>query len=299
LLTITINSKLTTTPHFCASFNLLYLFCFSFLRLLFTYSTAITFDEAIHQKTSDILCHAIFVFKSRKVYERKNLSTQGKAETTGMNVTKFKAKAIFFDLDGTIVDSREAYYEAARTAFQAMGQEPPETALEIPRRLEQKQPINDIIKGDTRRFLDVYLKAYYSVTEVKTRLLPNVSTMLELLSVHAKLALITMRAVPKESIIKELDRFGVAKCFNYVVTALDTRKPKPSPEALMQCVKALDVQICDCVIVGDSINDVKAGKAAGAITVAVLSGLFSREEVAEEHPDLIIKDATALPNFVE
>jgi phosphoglycolate phosphatase len=218
-----------------------------------------------------------------------------------VSVTKLKAKGIFFDLDGTIVDSREAYYEAARIAFQAMGQEPPGTkaALEIPRRLEQKQPINDIIKGDIRKFLRVYLKTYYSITEVKTNPVPNVSTALKILSTKAKLALITMRSVPKESIIKELERFNIAKYFTYVVTALDTHKPKPSPEALINCVKALDVQICDCIIVGDSINDVKAGKAAGAKTVAVLSGLFSREDLANEHPDLIIKDVTALPNFIE
>jgi hypothetical protein len=33
--------------------------------------------------------------------------------------------------------------------------------------------------------------------------------------------------------------------------------------------------------------------------VAVLSGLFSRQELAKENPDLIIKDAAALPNFIE
>jgi HAD superfamily hydrolase (TIGR01509 family) len=226
---------------------------------------------------------------------------KAKQRQQSMNVTKLKAKGIFFDLDGTIVDSREAYYEAARTAFQAMGQEPPETkaALEIPRRLEQKQPINDIIKGDTHKFLHVYLKTYYSITTEKTKPVPNVSTALEKLSTKAKLALITMRSVPKESIINELERFSIAKYFTYVVTALDTYKPKPSPEALIKCVKALDVQICDCIIVADSVNDIKAGKAAGAKTVAVLSGLFSREDFAKEHPDLIIKDATALPNFIE
>lgn len=216
-------------------------------------------------------------------------------------MNKFKARAIVFDLDGTIVDSREAYCEAARTAFQTMGQEAPKTKadLEIPRRLEQKKPISDLIKGYPSRFLDVYFKTYYSVTEVKTRLLPNVPTLLEILSAKAKLALITMRSVPKETIIKELARFGIAKYFTYVVTALDTGKPKPSPEALVKCMKVLNVQMCDCVIVGDSINDVKAGKAAGAKTVAVLSGLFSREEFVKEQPDLIIKDVTALPKFVE
>jgi phosphoglycolate phosphatase len=224
-----------------------------------------------------------------------------KQRQQSMSAKKLKAKCIFFDLDGTIVNSREAYYEAARTAFQAMGQKPPEkeASLEIPRRLEQKQPINDIIKGDTHEFLRVYLKTYYSITTEKTKPLPNVSTVLELLSGKAKLALITMRCVPKESIIKELELFGIAKYFSYVVTALDTHKPKPSPEALLTCVNALDVQMCDCVIVGDSVNDIKAGKAAGAKTVAVLSGIFSLEDVAKENPDLIIKDATALPNFIE
>jgi phosphoglycolate phosphatase len=233
----------------------------------------------------------------------KGKVNQHKAEQRqqSMNVTKLKAKCVFFDLDGTIVDSREAYYEAARTAFEAMGQEPPEAkaALEIPRRLEQKQPINDIIKGDTHSFLRVYLKTYYSVTPEKTKLLPNVSTALKILSARAKLALITMRSVPAESIIKELERFGIAQYFTYVVTASDTHNPKPSPEALIKCVKALDVQMRDCIIVGDSINDVKAGKAAGIKSVAVLSGLFSREEVVKEHPDLILKDVTELPSFIE
>jgi phosphoglycolate phosphatase-like HAD superfamily hydrolase len=44
---------------------------------------------------------------------------------------------------------------------------------------------------------------------------------------------------------------------------------------------------------------VKAGKAAGAKTVAVLSGLFSIEEFVKERTDLIIKDVAALLNFVE
>jgi len=218
-----------------------------------------------------------------------------------MSVEKLKVNGIFFDLDGTIVDSREAYYEAARIAFHAMGQELPEkeAVLEIPRRLERKQPINDVIKGDLHEFLRVYLNAYYSITTEKTKLLPNVSTTLETLSAKAKLALITMRAFPKENIIKELEGFNIAKYFTYVVTALDTDKPKPSPEALIKCVNALDVQTCDCVIVGDSISDVRAGKAAGSKTVAVLSGLFSRQELIEEKPDLIIKDVTALPDFIE
>ena len=214
---------------------------------------------------------------------------------------RLKVDSLFFDLDGTIVDSREAYFEAAKIAFHTLGQKIPEkkASLEIPRKLERKQPINDIIKGDLHEFLGVYLNAYYSLTEEKTKPVPNISSTLENLSAKAKLALITMRTVPREKIIKELEKFNIAKYFAYVVTALDTNKPKPSPEALLKCGSVLNVQMCNCIIVGDSISDVRAGKAAGSKTVAVLSGLFSYQELLREKPDLIIKDVTSLPSFIK
>ena len=226
---------------------------------------------------------------------------KAKTETLCMNITKFKAKGIFFDLDGTIVDSQEAYVEAARTAFQAVGLESveAEVTLEIPRKLEKRQPINDIIKEDIDKFLNIYLKTYYNISKTKTKLLPNIATTLEPLSKKAKLALITMRRVPKKTITAELRHFGIAKYFSCIVTALDTHNPKPSPEALIKTAKALDLQIGDCIIVGDSISDIRAGKAAGAKSVAVLTGLFSYKELVEEKPDLIIKNVAKLPKFIE
>ena len=95
-----------------------------------------------------------------------------------------------------------------------------------------------------------------------------------------------MRHAPKQAIIKELEYYGISQYFTHVITALDTAKPKPSPEALIKCVQALDVNICDCIIAGDSVSDVRAGKAAGAKTVAVLSGLFQCEELVKEHAQI-------------
>jgi phosphoglycolate phosphatase len=218
-----------------------------------------------------------------------------------MNHNRLKTKGIFLDLDGTIVDSTGAYLEAARIAFLAIGKKTPEKQilLEIPRRIEQRFTIDDLTHGNTKEFMRVYLEAYYSVTESKTKLFPNISVTLEALSAKSKLALITMRHVPNQIILKELDYFGIGKYFTHVVTALDTSKPKPSPEALIQCVEALDLEMCDCIIVGDSVNDVRAGKAAGARTVALLSGLFLREELIKDCPDLILLDVSELPDYIE
>ncbi|MDD4325396.1 MAG: HAD hydrolase-like protein, partial [Candidatus Bathyarchaeota archaeon] len=114
---------------------------------------------------------------------------------TQMQLNKLKAEGIFLDLDGTIVDSTEAYIEAARIAFQAIGKKAPAeaTLLEIPRRIEQYKTIDDITEGYTREFLPIYLNAYHSIAEQTTRLLPNMLSTLETLSKKSKLALITMR----------------------------------------------------------------------------------------------------------
>jgi HAD superfamily hydrolase (TIGR01549 family) len=218
-----------------------------------------------------------------------------------MNQKRLKAKGIFLDLDGTLVDSSGAYVEAGRIAFQAMKKKPPETKvlLEIPRRIEQRLTIDDLTHSDSKQFMQIYLKAYYSVTEAKNKLMPNIVETLKTLSEKAKLALITMRYCPNQVIQKELDYFGIAKYFTYIVTAMDTTEPKPSPEALIQCGEALNLEMCDCLIVGDSVNDVRAGKAAGARTVAVLSGLYTHKELIREFPDLILPDVTTLPEFVK
>jgi HAD superfamily hydrolase (TIGR01509 family) len=217
-----------------------------------------------------------------------------------MRENKFKAKCIFLDLDGTIVDSRQAYLEAAQIGFQAIGQEPPEMkiALEIPKRMEQGLDFRDLIRCDPKAFIPHYLKAYQSLTEEKTRLLPDVSQAIQTLSSKAKLALITMRHVPNQAIVKELNCFGIGKYFASVMTALDTTKPKPSPEAIFKCVQNFDVDINDCLMASDSVNDIKAGKAAGVKTVGFLSGLYYHEELAKEDPDMILPDLTRLPEVI-
>jgi phosphoglycolate phosphatase-like HAD superfamily hydrolase len=50
----------------------------------------------------------------------------------------------------------------------------------------------------------------------------------------------------------------------------------------------------ECLIVGDSVNDIRAGKAADITTIAVLSGIYSYDELSNENPDLIIQSIFSL-----
>lgn len=214
---------------------------------------------------------------------------------------KLKVSGIIMDLDGTLVDSRQAYREALRRTFAAFGFSDFDAKLvfEIPRRLEQGMSINDLLPtSDVKKFLSLYLDTYYTLTEKLSKPISGVDETLKKLHGKAKLALLTMRHAPGKIVKKELEKLGLAKYFQCVVTALDTPFPKPSPEPILACAQLLGVKINDCAVVGDSISDVKAGKAAGAITIALISGIFTRNELEQEKPDLIIENINALPDFI-
>jgi HAD superfamily hydrolase (TIGR01509 family) len=218
-----------------------------------------------------------------------------------MSKPKLKVKAIIFDLDGTLVDSRGAYREAAETAFAAAGQRKVDakTVTEIPRRLEQDLPIDDLVTGvDVKKFKEIYLKAYYQATVNKTKPFPNIADTLKKLSSKTVLAVTTRRNITEKEVKRQLAKFGLAEHVQKIVTSRDTLKPKPCPEALIKCAEYLHVNIHDCAVVGDSVIDIKAGKNAGAQTVAVLTGIFSREELETEKPDLMLQNIKELPHFL-
>lgn len=207
-------------------------------------------------------------------------------------------KGIIFDLDGTLIDSRSAYIKAAQLAYTKLGLKPLTeiAALEIPKKIEQKLPLNLEINNESENFLEIYLNYYYLISELETKILPNTLSTLEFLSKRVKLALVTMRSVSKGSLLNELNHFSIGKFFDPIITALDA-KPKPAADPLINCIKKMNLNREECLIVGDSVNDIRAGKAAGITTVAVLSGIYSYDELSNEKPDLIIQSIFSLTDI--
>ena len=219
---------------------------------------------------------------------------------------RLKVKALLLDLDGTLVDSSEALKEAGKAGFIAIGLpdvHDGKIPFEVARRLEQDLSIEDLFskfnvtKEVEERFLPAYLTAYYTAVTLRSKPFPQAKRTLQVLSKRFPLALITLRYVVREQILDELNHMGLAKFFRAVVTTLDVAKPKPFPDALLVAAKKLHVPIGECAIVGDSIIDIQAGKAAGAKTIAVLTGLFSKAELEAQKPDLVIDNLTCLPAY--
>ena len=81
---------------------------------------------------------------------------------------------------------------------------------------------------------------------------------------------------------------GIADCFDTILTVEAVSRSKPDPEIFLKTASALKSSPERCVVLEDSIFGVKAAKSADMGCVAVTTGVYSRQELATEKPDLIV-----------
>jgi len=72
---------------------------------------------------------------------------------------------------------------------------------------------------------------------------------------------------------------------------------KPAPGQLLGFCGATGLAPDTCVMVGDSTHDLHAGRAAGMATVAVLTGVATRSDLAP-HADVVLGSIAALPEWL-
>ncbi|MEM2882908.1 MAG: HAD family hydrolase, partial [Candidatus Bathyarchaeia archaeon] len=101
---------------------------------------------------------------------------------------------------------------------------------------------------------------------------------------------------PREPARGLIERLGIAGYFSVVVAVEDVERPKPHPDGPLKASRALGIDPRHCAFVGDSPNDIRAGRAAGTRTIGVLTGLSSRERLAREGADLILRSVGELPS---
>lgn len=70
---------------------------------------------------------------------------------------------------------------------------------------------------------------------------------------------------------------GIQAFFDVIITADDTREHKPHPESYVTAMKRLGVDPSRSIVFEDSLADVEAGKAAGAIVVGFIK--YSPEKI--------------------
>ena len=177
---------------------------------------------------------------------------------------RWPPKAIFFDLDGTLIDSSEDVLGAFRSAFQALRADvPPEDRLLSVIGLRLEDCFAQFLGGDEERASEgarLFRRHYREHFLDHTLPYPGIPKSIRELSARYSLAVATMK---KGEFARSIVRaFGWLGTFARVIGAEEGYPPKPDPTMLQALCRSLDIRPDEAVYVGDTSLDVRMAAAA-------------------------------------
>ncbi len=95
-----------------------------------------------------------------------------------------------------------------------------------------------------------------------------------------------------------LKLFDLDQYFDAIVTGYTCDHTKPFPDPVIYAAEALGLQPEDCLMVGDTIVDIHAGRLAGAQTAAVLCGFGQQKELERAGADIVLQSTVDLENLL-
>ncbi|MCX8176053.1 MAG: HAD-IA family hydrolase, partial [Candidatus Bathyarchaeota archaeon] len=160
--------------------------------------------------------------------------------------------------------------------------------------LKSRKIDDAFVKSFEREFVKIYVEEGFK----NSRPFPSIYKALDFLRFQGiKTAIVT--ATPRVFLENELNRFNLKRYFDVIIAREDVKNFKPAPDAFLQATTLLKVKPYECVIVGDSPLDIKAGKKAKIKTIAVSTGLCSKERLQKEKPVLVVDDVSELLEIIQ
>lgn len=204
-------------------------------------------------------------------------------------------RAVFFDLDGTLVDTTELILASCAHTFErhigrvppreaivaTFGRSLPEVLLEVAREANFDDP-----QAEAAAMLATYRVHNDEVHDDLIRPFDGVDRLLgELHASGVCLGVVTSKR--ERTARRGLARYGFERWFDVVVFHDDTERHKPDPEPLLVAASRAGVAPNASVYVGDSTHDIAAGRGAGMTTIAALWGPFPRADLEAAGPDAL------------
>ncbi|MEA5077015.1 MAG: HAD-IA family hydrolase [Anaerolineaceae bacterium] len=206
-------------------------------------------------------------------------------------------KAVLFDLDGTLINS----HEIDKLTFIELLKE--ELGLEVTEKDFGRYtgtPVPKILMHFTSEekaygLTDAWVKHKLNF-KGEMDLYPGVLDMLQKLKeAGLKLAIISSQLY--EERVKIYSRFDLEKYFDSWITSDQTEHSKPHPEPVLKTLERLGVAPQEAIMVGDTFNDMEAGRRAGTFIGAAMWGFGDKDQIYSYHPDLIFNQVSELDSL--
>lgn len=204
---------------------------------------------------------------------------------------------VLFDLDGTVVDTRELIRQSHRHAVTTvLGRDMPDDELlaNVGRPLVEQMAAFDADRADD--LLQAQRAWNHAHTAELIAPYPGVDQLLaDLKAAGCRTGVVTSKAGPTVQLA--FDALPqVAQHIDVLVAVEDTPVHKPAPDPVLRGLQLLGAAPDDACYVGDAPFDIASGRGAGVTTVGVTWGFFPRDAIADA--DVVVDAVPALEAYL-
>ena len=219
----------------------------------------------------------------------------------------FQPKLIMIDVDGTLVDSVPDLAYCIDEMMQKLGlRKWGEVKVRhwvgngIPKLVERAltgelegRPIKDVLDIAYPIFLDLY----EDNSAERSYLYDGAREGLDYLKSQGyQLGCVTNKSEQfTHPLLKDL---GIFNDFKIIISGDTLAKRKPDPMPLLYCAERFNLKPEECLMLGDSVSDVKAARAAGFDIICMSYGYNHGNDIADENPDLVIDSMSQLSDHL-
>ncbi len=219
-----------------------------------------------------------------------------------------RPRMILIDLDGTLVDSVPDLAFCVDAMLARLGRPPHGEAAvrnwvgngveRLVRRALVGQLHGEPEAADFDRAYPIFLELYRDNTSQRSRLYPGIREGLDWLKGNRyRLGCVTNKAAQfTEPLLRDL---GVRDDFEIVISGDTLPRNKPDPLPLLHAAAHFGVDPAEALMIGDSVSDVKAARAAGFRIFCMSYGYNHGQDIRDFHPDAVMDSLVEVQGLLE